>query len=56
LQRLRTPSAQLRLLNFSGFGYPLAGSLKLDPLWDELRNDPRFDKIIAGAAEPAKLD
>jgi len=33
-----------------------AGELKLDPLWDELRNDPRFDKIIAEAAKPIKLD
>jgi TolB-like protein len=33
-----------------------AGELKLNPLWDELRNDPRFDKIIAEAAEPIKLD
>jgi tetratricopeptide (TPR) repeat protein len=33
-----------------------AGDLKLNPLWDELRNDPRFDKIIAEAAKPVKLD
>jgi hypothetical protein len=33
-----------------------AGELKLNPLWDELRNDPRFDKIIAEAAKPIKLD
>ena len=33
-----------------------AGELKLDPLWDELRNDPRFDKIVAEAAKPIKLD
>jgi serine/threonine protein kinase len=33
-----------------------AGELKLDPLWDELRNDPRFDKIVAEAAKPVKLD
>jgi TolB-like protein len=33
-----------------------AGELKLNPLWDELRNDPRFDKIIAEAAKPVKLD
>jgi hypothetical protein len=30
--------------------------LKLNPLWDELRNDPRFDKIIAEAARPVKID
>src|SRR6476659_4267496 len=28
-------------------GSPTAGDLKLNPIWDELRNDPRFDKIIA---------
>jgi TolB-like protein/Tfp pilus assembly protein PilF len=33
-----------------------AGELKLDPLWDELRNDPRFDKIVAEAAKPIKID
>jgi hypothetical protein len=33
-----------------------AGELKLDPIWDDLRNDPRFDKIIAEAAKPIKLD
>jgi hypothetical protein len=27
-----------------------AGELKLNPLWDELRDDPRFDKIVAEAA------
>jgi len=33
-----------------------AGELKLNPIWDELRNDPRFDKIVAEAAQPIKLD
>src|SRR5262249_53563907 len=33
-----------------------AGELKLNPIWDELRNDPRFDKIITEAAKPIKLD
>jgi len=33
-----------------------AGELKLNPIWDELRSDPRFDKIIAEAAKPIKLD
>jgi TolB-like protein/Tfp pilus assembly protein PilF len=33
-----------------------AGELKLNPLWDELHNDPRFDKIIAEAAKPVKID
>jgi len=38
---------------FPGFS---AGELKLNPLWDELRNDPRFDKIVAEAAKPVKID
>jgi tetratricopeptide (TPR) repeat protein len=33
-----------------------AGELKLNPLWDDLRKDPRFDKIIAETAKPVKLD
>jgi tetratricopeptide (TPR) repeat protein len=33
-----------------------AGELKLNPLWDELRNDPRFDKIVAEAAKPVKIE
>jgi tetratricopeptide (TPR) repeat protein len=36
-----------------GFG---AGELKLNPVWDELRNDPRFGKIIAEASKPIKLE
>jgi hypothetical protein len=26
------------------------GDLKLDPQWDSLRGDPRFDKIVASLA------
>jgi len=26
------------------------GSLKLDEIWDPLRNDPRFDKLVAALA------
>ncbi len=33
-----------------------AGDLKLNPVWDDLRNDPRFGKIVAEAAKPVKLD
>jgi serine/threonine protein kinase len=33
-----------------------AGELKLNPLWDELRNDPRFEHLTAQAAEPVKLN
>ena len=33
-----------------------AGELKLNPIWDELRKDTRFDKIIAETAKPIRLD
>jgi hypothetical protein len=33
-----------------------AGELKLNPLWDELRNDRRFDKIVAEATKPIKVE
>jgi eukaryotic-like serine/threonine-protein kinase len=28
------------------------GDLKLDPVWDDIRNDPRFDRILAESALP----
>ena len=28
------------------------GDLKLNPMWDDLRNDPRFDRILAESALP----
>src|SRR6185369_5397163 len=28
------------------------GDLKLNPMWDDLRNDPRFDRILAESAVP----
>src|SRR4029079_4460776 len=28
------------------------GDLKLNPMWDDLRNDPRFDHILAESALP----
>ena len=31
------------------------GDLKLNPMWDDLRDDPRFDKLIAEAAQPIPL-
>jgi tetratricopeptide (TPR) repeat protein len=31
-------------------GYLSYGSLQLDPLWDPLRGDPRFEKIVASLA------
>jgi len=39
-------------LPFTSFQLPAAGDPKLDPVWDDLRNDPRFEKIIAKAVEP----
>jgi Tfp pilus assembly protein PilF len=35
---------------------PTHGELKLNPIWDDLRGDLRFDKIIADAAKPIRLD
>jgi hypothetical protein len=37
-------------------GGPTAGDLKLNPVWDDLRSDPRFDKIVADAAVPLFTD
>ena len=28
------------------------GDLKLNPMWDDLRNDPRFDRVLAESALP----
>ena len=39
--RLRAPAASLML------SY---GALKLFPVWDPLRGDPRFEKIVASLA------
>jgi serine/threonine protein kinase/tetratricopeptide (TPR) repeat protein len=33
-----------------------AGDLKLNPVWDELRGDPRFERLIVEAAKPIKVD
>jgi serine/threonine protein kinase len=32
------------------------GDLKLNPIWDDLRNDPRFDRILAESALPLATD
>ena len=32
------------------------GNLKFSPYWDELRDDPRFEKILAESALPLPLD
>jgi len=34
---------------------PSYGELKLNPIWDDLRGNPRFDKIIAEAAKPIEI-
>ena len=31
------------------------GQLRLHPWWDPLREDPRFEKLVAAAAEPVQL-
>ena len=36
-------------------GGPTAGDLKLNPRWDDLREDPRFEQLIAEAAKPISL-
>ena len=36
-------------------GGPTFGDLKLNPVWDDLRNDPRFGKIVADASMPPSL-
>jgi hypothetical protein len=32
------------------------GDLKLNPVWDDLRNDPRFDRILAESALPLAVN
>jgi TolB-like protein/Tfp pilus assembly protein PilF len=32
-----------------------AGDLRLNPLWDELRDEPRFQKLIVEAAQPIEI-
>jgi hypothetical protein len=33
---------------------PSYGDLKFNPCWDDLRGDPRFDKIVAAAKAASK--
>jgi serine/threonine protein kinase/tetratricopeptide (TPR) repeat protein len=50
----RLPAVPVAL--FPGAVGVSAGELKLNPIWDELRNDPRFEKIVAEAAKPIRFD
>jgi hypothetical protein len=34
------------------FGVINYGDLKLNPVWDDLRDDPRFDRILTESASP----
>ena len=38
------------------FGVINYGDLKLDPVWDDLRDDPRFDRILAESAFPLAIN
>jgi serine/threonine protein kinase/Flp pilus assembly protein TadD len=38
------------------FGLINYGDLKLNPVWDDLRDDPRFDRILAESALPIATD
>jgi hypothetical protein len=37
-----------------GEGVPTYGDLRFNPCWDDLRGDPRFDKIVATAKAASK--
>ncbi len=44
-----------RLLQIPYVGAITPALLRLDPVWDPIRNDPRFQKLVAGAAAPIPL-
>ncbi len=52
------PEAALEQLNkiVQMPGGPDYGGLKFDPIWDDLRTDPRFQKIVSRATQPPILD
>ncbi|MDQ6626175.1 MAG: protein kinase [Verrucomicrobiota bacterium] len=45
---------QLRLYSRSLAAGPHFGLLKLDPMWDPLRDDPRFEEFVASLAPPGE--
>ena len=49
LEILATIPGSSTLLIYSGVLMPTYGDLLFNPCWDELRGDPRFDKIVAAA-------
>ena len=38
------------------FGVINYGDLKLNPVWDDLRSDPRFDRILGESALPLPVN
>jgi TolB-like protein/Tfp pilus assembly protein PilF len=43
-----------KVATIPGEGVPTYGDLLLNPCWDDLRGDPRFDKIVAAAKAASK--
>jgi eukaryotic-like serine/threonine-protein kinase len=48
--------AKLSKLVKQPFSFINYGDLKLNPMWDDLRSDPRFDRIMAESALPLVTD
>jgi hypothetical protein len=44
-----------RLLQIPYFGAITPAGLRLEPDWDQIRNDPRFEKILEEAQKPKAL-
>jgi hypothetical protein len=38
------------------FGVINYGDLKLNPVWDDLRSDPRFDRVLVESALPLPVN
>jgi tetratricopeptide (TPR) repeat protein len=54
LEILATIPGSSQLLIYSGVLMPTYGDLLLNPCWDDLRGDPRFEKIVAAAKAASK--